>query len=120
MSSKERRALGSARVVLRQAWPLAFIIWFLALGQLGRLSFENKIPEGLTIVRLFIGTTAVVYIAVPPVLRRLLARTAASRMRKGGLCASCAYPLNGLTPADNALVTCPECGAKWRCDGSKR
>lgn len=33
-----------------------------------------------------------------------------------GICASCAYSLEGLVPEDDGCVVCPECGGAWRAD----
>lgn len=33
---------------------------------------------------------------------------------RSGLCASCAYRIDNLTPRQDGCVVCPECGAAWR------
>ena len=37
-------------------------------------------------------------------------------MKTWRLCPGCAYALDGVARHGEGLVTCPECGAKWRLD----
>lgn len=49
-------------------------------------------------------------------LRRIRKEKEASRdrMLKAGLCASCGYVLQGISPEQDGCIVCPECGAAWR------
>jgi hypothetical protein len=61
-------------------------------------------------------------IAVPVALRYLLRESAASVHARSltativaeGLCASCGYPVVKLRADNEGLISCPECGARWR------
>jgi Zn-finger nucleic acid-binding protein len=46
-------------------------------------------------------------------LLRARAPQIAPMLTDEGLCASCGYNLAGVTPAQDGLITCPECGAAW-------
>lgn len=41
-------------------------------------------------------------------------RAAADVLLRRGMCASCLYPLESLTPASDGCLVCPECGAAWK------
>lgn len=43
-------------------------------------------------------------------------KAAAGVLLRRGLCASCLYPLGGLTVESDGCLVCPECGAAWKRD----
>lgn len=113
--------LRRARKMLRLGWfASAILLAILGVAFWWSLRFYN--PTGTVgVIHLF---GVVCGISVLGGLADYLAAIrriphAVQLMKTWRLCPSCAYALDGVIPSVEGTTTCPECGAKWRCDGPK-
>ncbi|UYV13856.1 MAG: hypothetical protein NCW75_06100 [Phycisphaera sp.] len=67
-------------------------------------------PVSLTVI-------ASLVVALCPIAYRLLWRGERGWCVVMRCCPGCSYDMDGLSPRDDGLTICPECGAAWHLDG---
>ena len=93
-------------ILVAAAFCSAWAIWSVAeYARTGSGGLVSPIVLGGLSATMWFSTLRSVGLSRPAVLVAL---------RERGRCARCAYDLSGLEPDDDGLITCPECGARWR------
>jgi hypothetical protein len=81
----------------------------------GSAAYNSLFPGGAPIIRsiIFWGGLVTLALGLRILARRDSAPVLASTMVSFGVCGSCGYTLQGLTPDPDGCLVCPECGAAW-------
>lgn len=111
---------GSFRVFMSVGALLLSLIGLVVLvGNRGAVNAHaDSALEFLSHLGVFFGVSVAVGLCggllVPARVRRRLAVAAVEAAKRDAVCAGCGYDLAFTPPVDDGLVTCPECGARWR------
>jgi hypothetical protein len=120
LADMRRRSLEDSRSD-RTAYRVLMVVLSLVAGYL-LVAGVTSLAEGNSITLIMVGPVVVFIVFMMWHARRVWPFEGPRALVRGlvgeGLCPSCTYSIEGLTPEGDGCVVCPECGAAWRVGDS--